>query len=184
MTPSIGLLGLFTDVVILLALVAAVASRGAPQLARAMIATFAFTCTWLLTAVLDALRAPGWTMLTGGAVIVVSVVVITFTVHLWTQEGEVESGPGRRGNDGGGGPPHRRPDAPPRGGGGHDPGWWPEFERQVAVYVAECEREKQQRAVLPPEPAPYVTTRPDGPGGHNRGPTVVAARIHSSTPRT
>jgi hypothetical protein len=157
MTPSIALLGLSAQVVILLALVAAVASPRASQLARAMSATFAFTCAWLLTAVLGGLRAPGWTMLTGGAVIVVSIGVITVTVHVWTQEAGPESGPGRRGNGGGGGPPGRRPDTPQSGDCGQEPSWWPEFERQVAFYVGERERERQRSAVLLTGQAPCAT---------------------------
>lgn len=137
MTPSIAVVGVSADLVILLALVAAVASPRASPLARAVIATFAFTGAWLLTGVLDALRAPGWTMFTGGAVIVVSIVGITVTVHLWTQEGGGEGGPGKRGDDGEGGQPRRRPDAPQHGGGGNDPSWWPEFEREFAFYVAQ-----------------------------------------------
>jgi hypothetical protein len=93
-------------------------------------------------------------MSTGGAVIVVSVIAITVTVHLWAQEGAGDSGPGERG--GGGGPPHRRPDAPQRGGGGQEPSWWPEFERQMAVYVAERESEMQRDAVLLARPVPLV----------------------------
>jgi hypothetical protein len=147
MTPSIALLGLSAQVVILLALVAAVASPRASQPARAMSATFAFTCAWLLTAVLGGLRAPGWTMLTGGTVIVVSIGVITVTVHVWTQEAGRGSGPGRRANGGGGGPPGRRPDPPQPGDGGQEPSWWAEFEREVAFYVAERESEKQRSAV-------------------------------------
>jgi hypothetical protein len=160
MTSSVGLLGVFADVVILLALVVAVANPRVSQLARPLIATFAFACAWLLTAVLDALRAPGWTTLMGGAVIVVGIVVITVTVHLWAQGGVGgESGPGQRGDHGGGGPRRRRPDAPRQGGGGSDPSWWPEFERQFAFCVAEREREKRQPAVLPAGRAPYATTR-------------------------
>jgi hypothetical protein len=146
MTPSIPVLGLAAQVLILLALVAGVVNPRASQLTRAMIATFAFTCAWLVTAVLGGLGAPGWTMLTGGAVIVVSIGAITVTVHVWTREAGGESGPGRRGNGGGGAPPGRRPDPPQLGDCGQDPGWWPEFERQVASYVAEREREKQRCA--------------------------------------
>ena len=62
MTSSLGLLAVFADVVILLALVAAVARPGASQPARPLMATFAFACAWLLTAMFDALRAPGWTV--------------------------------------------------------------------------------------------------------------------------
>jgi hypothetical protein len=156
MTSSVSLLAVFADVVIMLALVAALASPAVSELARPLIAMFAFACAWLLTAGFDALRAPGWTMFMGGAVIVVSLVVIIVTVHRWTQGGDGgDSGPGRRGDEHGGSGPRRcRPDTPQRGGGGSDPSWWPEFERQLAFYVAEREREKRQPAVLTAEPAP------------------------------
>ena len=159
MTRSIGLLGACGAVVILLALAAAVASPRVSHPGRPLLAISAFTCAWLMTAMSDALHAPEWTMFTGGAVIVISIVVVTVTVHLWTQEGDgSDSGPGLRGNDDGGGPPRGRPDAPQLRGGGTDPSWWPEFERRVAFYVAEREREKQKTVGLPAELAPYATT--------------------------
>ena len=144
MTSALGLLGVFADAVILLALVAAIASRGASHVARALIATVAFAAAWLSTAVFDALRAPDWTIFTGGAVIAASIIVITVTIHLWTLEGDGgESDRGQPGDDGGGGPRRRRPDAPQHGGGSDDPICWPEFERQVAFYVAAREREEE-----------------------------------------
>jgi hypothetical protein len=155
MIALIGLLGAFGDVVILLALAAAVASSRVSHLARPLLAFSSFTCAWLLTAMSDALQAPAWTMFTGGAVIVISIVVVTVTVHLWTQEGDgSDSGPGLRGNDGGGGPRRRRPDPPQRGDGRNDPTWWPEFERQLAFYIAERETEMEPPATLPAERAP------------------------------
>jgi hypothetical protein len=142
MTSSVGLLATVANVVILLALVAAVASPRVPQLARPVIATFGFACAWLLTAVLDALRAPGWTIFMGGAVIVVSILVITVTVHLWARAGSGgESSEGQLGDHDGGGPRLCPPDAPQHGTGGSDTGWWPEFERQLAFYVAQREAE-------------------------------------------
>jgi hypothetical protein len=75
----------FANVVVLLALAAAIARRRASQLARVVIATFAFTFAWLLTAAFDATRGPDWAMVTGGAVIAVSIVVVIATLHLWTQ---------------------------------------------------------------------------------------------------
>lgn len=157
MTSSIGLLGAFVDLAILLVLAAAVASPRRSSLARALIATGALVGAWLLTGVLEALRAPGWTMVTGGGVIVASILVTTVTVHLWTQGSDGGGAePGTHGNDGGGGPRRRRPDVPDPRGGGNSPSWWPEFQRQVALYVAEREREKQQSAAFPSEPAPYA----------------------------
>lgn len=110
MTSWIGLLGVFADVVILGALVMVAASRKMSQLARLVIATFAFACAWLVATGLDAMGARGWTIFIAAAVIVVSIVVITAALYLWTQE-----------DDGA-------------------PNWWPDFEREFADYVAERER--------------------------------------------
>jgi hypothetical protein len=155
MTFLVDLLGVFGDLAILLALAAAVASSRLSRLARPMIATFAFACAWLLTAVFDALRAPGWTMIMGAAVIVVSIGVATVAVHLWTQGGEGgEGAPVRRGDQGGGGPQRHRPDAPRHGGEGSDPSWWPDFELQLAFYIAELEREERQPAGRTPRCLP------------------------------
>jgi hypothetical protein len=144
-----NLAGVTADGVILLVLVAAVASQRVSQLARLLIATFAFMCAWLLAAGFAALRAPGWTTFTGCAVIVVSIVVMIVSLHLWTQAGEGGQSDGEHRGDHGGGSSRRKPDAPRRGGGGDDPSWWPEFERQLALYVAERDGGTQQPAVLP-----------------------------------
>jgi hypothetical protein len=151
-TSWTGVLSVSADVAILVALAAAVARRNISQLARLVIATFVFACAWLAAAGFDAARAPGWTMFVGGAVIVASIMVITTTLHLWTQRGDDgDVGPGDRGAHGGGGPRRHRPDAPqPRGGG--NPSWWPDFERQLASYVAEREGEERAPAVLPASP--------------------------------
>ncbi|HET6866816.1 MAG TPA: hypothetical protein VFH80_12935 [Solirubrobacteraceae bacterium] len=109
MTSWIGLLSVFADIVILLALAVAVASRRVSQLARLVIATFTFACAWIVGAGFDAIGVRGWTLFVSGAVIVVSIGVVTATLHLWTL-----------GCDGA-------------------PSWWPDFERQFADYVAERE---------------------------------------------
>lgn len=161
MTSWPGLLSVSADVVILVALAAALASPNASHLARLVIATLAFACAWLLAAGFEVTRAPGWTIWTGGTVIVVSIVVITATLHLWTQAGDGGgAGPGELGAHGGGGPRRGRPDPPQPGGGDSAPSWWPDFERQLALYVAERERERavEQPAVLPAEPAQDVLT--------------------------
>ena len=161
MTSSIGLLSVFADVVILLALAAAVSSPRVSSLARPMIATFAFACAWLITA-FDALRAPGWTVSLGVAVIVVSIGLITATLHIWTQEVDGGAGAGPRPDEGGGGPGRRRPDAPQHGGGGSNPSWWPEFERQLALYVAKREKPVVHHRVRGPvatASAPSLTRR-------------------------
>jgi hypothetical protein len=143
----VGLLGSIADLTVLLALVAAVASPRLRPVARPLIATFAFTCAWLLTAALDVLRAPGWTTGLGCVIVALSVFVITVTLHRWTQEGAGgESRSGLQGDEGGDGPRCRRPDGPLPGGGGSEPSWWPEFERQLALYVADGKSVKRKRA--------------------------------------
>jgi hypothetical protein len=113
-----------------------------------MISTFAFVCAWLITAVFYATRAPDWTVAMGGAVIVVSIVVVIATLHRWTQAGDGgETQPEHRGDEGGGGPRRPWPDAPEPGGGDSDTSWWLEFERQLSSYVAEREGEKQRTAI-------------------------------------
>ena len=121
MIVSFDLLGVFADLVILLTLGASVTSPRVSQLARPVIAVFAFMCAWLSTALAFALRGPGWITFMGAAVIVVSILVVTVTVHVWTQARDV--GPGRLGDHGGGGPRRGRPDAPQHGDGGGDPSW-------------------------------------------------------------
>jgi hypothetical protein len=144
-TTPVGLLSVFADVAILVALAAAIASPKASQLARPVIATGAFGAAWLTAALSDLMRAPGWVVFLGGLVIVVSIFVVTVTVHAWAQEGAGGSrGPGDRGERGGGGPRRRPPDAPQPPGGGDAPEWWPEFERQLALYVAERERHEHE----------------------------------------
>jgi hypothetical protein len=148
------------DVVILAALGVAVASRRVSQLARPVIATLALACAWLIAAGSAAMQAPGWTMFLGGVVIVASIAVATATLHVWTQGGDGgDIAPGERGAHGGGGPGRGRPDAPQPGAGGSAPDWWPEYERQFALHVAEREIARRRPAVRRGEPAP------DGHGG-------------------
>lgn len=109
MTSWLGLLSVFADVVILLALAVAAASRKVSRLARLVIATVAFACAWIVAVGFDAIRVRGWTLVLSGAVIVLSIGVIIATLHRWTQ------------------------------GGDDAPSWWPDFERQFADYVADRE---------------------------------------------
>lgn len=142
MTASVDLVSVCADVAILLTLGATVAIPTFSPLARLVIATFALAFAWLAAAVLDATRSADWTILLAGAVIVVAVAVTTATLHRWTQEGaDGDSGPGHRDTRGGGGPRSRRPDAPRGRGGDSAPSWWPEFERELALYAAEREME-------------------------------------------
>ncbi len=140
MTPSVGLSAVVANVVVLTALAWTVASPRKSQLARLTTATFAFMCAWLMNAGFDAARAPDWTMFMGGAVIVVSIVLVLVTLHLYTQAGDsAETEPEHRGDDGAGGLRSDWPDAPHDRGGASGPSWWPEFERQFAHHAAATE---------------------------------------------
>jgi hypothetical protein len=150
MTSWLGLLSVFADVVTLAALAVAVVSRRVSRLARLVISTLAFACAWLVAAGFDAIGVRGWTIFLGAAVIVVSLGVVTATLHLWAQGGNV--GPGHRGAHGGGGPRQRRPDAPQPGGGGSALSWWADFERQFADYVAETKRSRSTSTRRLPTP--------------------------------
>lgn len=146
MTPSIIPLSLFADFVLSLTLAIALASPRVSQLARPAIATFVLACAWLITGVVDAVGAPAWTIFVGVGVIVASIVVMLASLHVWTQASDFVS---RGGDDGGGGLRCRRPDGPQPGGAGSDPSWWPEFESQLALYVAEGHRETRKPATFP-----------------------------------
>jgi hypothetical protein len=69
--------------------------------------------------------------------IVIGAVLTLAIVLLWLHMGNSGPGPGDSDDDSGGG--GRRPPEPPPPA---DPGWWPEFERDFAAYVAPT-REKQ-----------------------------------------
>jgi hypothetical protein len=141
------------DLMVLLGWAAAVASPRLSKLARPVIATFAFTCAWLNSAVFDAMLAPGWTIYSWvGAVIVARIVVITGTAHLWTQRSDGGNSAGHRDAHGADGPRRHPPHGPQHGGGVTAAGWWPEFERQLALYVAKRESDARRPVVLAVEP--------------------------------
>lgn len=146
MTSSTIPLSLFADFVLSLTLAIALASSRVSPLARPAIATFALICAWLITGVVDAVGAPAWTTFVGVGVIVASIVAVLASLHVWTQTSDLVN---RGGDDGGGGPRCCAPDGPPLGGAGSDPSWWPEFESQLALYVAEGHRETREPATLP-----------------------------------
>lgn len=126
----------------------AIPSPTVSRLGRLVIAISAFLCVSLITTTLTALRASDWTIFTGGAMVVLSIAVVIATLHLWTESGDGPPAGSEHGSDEGeGGPRRHRPDAPQPGGGENDPTWWPEFERQLAFYLAEREREERRPAV-------------------------------------
>lgn len=148
MASAIGLSAVFANLVVFLVLTAAFASRKRSQLDRLATAAFAFVCAWLINAAFEATRPAELIAFLGGAVIVASIVAVLISLHRWAQGGASdETQTERRGDEGGGGPRRDWPDAPQHDGGGSDPSWWPEFERRLALYVAERDGEKQQPVV-------------------------------------
>jgi hypothetical protein len=146
MSSPIGLAAVVANVAVLLVPAAAIASPRVSQLARLQIATVAFACAWPIAAAFDALRAPRGAILMGGAVIVESVVIVVATLHRWARPRDPDETQSEgRGDEGGSGPRRHRPDGPQPEGSASDPSWWPEFERMLALYVAERERESMAR---------------------------------------
>jgi hypothetical protein len=89
-------------------------------------------------------------MFMGGSVIVLSIVVVIAALHLWTRGDGCETRRDRGRPEDGGGPTRHWPEAP-QGGGGGDPSWWPEFQRQLALYVGQ--RERQPPVATPAAPS-------------------------------
>lgn len=149
MTSAFSLSAVFGNVLVLLVLAVAAAGPRLSPLGRLMFSSLAFISAWLMNAAFDTEPAPDWMLIMGGAVTVVSVVVVIALLHRWTQAAEVgETQPARRGDEGGGGPRRHLPDAPKPGGGDSDPSWWPEFERQLSVYAAERDGARGRSAAL------------------------------------
>lgn len=165
MTSYVSVSAACANVVVFVALAAAVVSPRLSRLARTMFSTFAFVCAWLITALFDAMRSPDWAVLMGAALIAVSIVVVIATLHRWTQAGDGGGTPpaGRR-DEGGGGPRRHGPDPPKTGGGDSDRSWWPEFERRLSLYVAEREGKDRPPVVLRSSPLRVSSDR----GGDRR----------------
>jgi hypothetical protein len=89
-----------------------------------------------LSSVLDGSHHPGGPPAAVIAIVIGAVLTLAI-VLLWLHMGNSGPGPGDSDDDSGGG--GRRPPEPPPPA---DPGWWPEFERDFAAYVAPT-REKQ-----------------------------------------
>lgn len=89
---------------------------------------------WILVFVL---HAPLDMLILTGVVFGISSVVMGIAIHLAT----VEPDDGQRG--GGGGAPTVSPEGP-SGGEDDDLAWWPEFQRDVAAYVADQDREHER----------------------------------------
>jgi hypothetical protein len=105
------------------------------RVARPLVACSGLSGAWGVWVLVIVLHAPLWMMALTGSVFGLSSVAMGVAIHLATSEEE------NRHDGGAGGAPSLGPEAP--SGGGDEPVWWPEFERQVATYAAQSDRERQ-----------------------------------------
>jgi hypothetical protein len=106
------------------------------RLARPLVACAGLSGAWGAWVLVIVVHGPLWMLALTGAVFAVSAVAMGIAIHLATCEQE------DRHDEGGGGAPSLNPETP-GGGGGDEPVWWPEFEREVAAYAAQLDRERQ-----------------------------------------
>lgn len=108
--------------------------------ARMPLALTAFASAWALCCMMVRLRFPGWALLPGAGAVLVSIILLVPVAQMSLFK-DTGSG-GEEGGEGGGGT--RPPDRPTGGGGPAEPSWWPEFEQDLAGYLAERERSQQE----------------------------------------
>lgn len=104
------------------------------RITRPLAAALSLVMLWFLAMVLETLRVPVWALLMLGGLLLVNVLVLLASIHQATRESD--------GQDGDGGLRRHRPEAPDSGGGG-EPSWWPEFEGELARYLAEHEQDER-----------------------------------------
>lgn len=106
------------------------------RVARPLVACAGLSGAWGAWILVIVIHGPMWMMVFTGSVFAVSTVAMGAAIHLATYEKD------DRDDGGEGGTPSLSPETP--GGGGDDePLWWPEFERQLAAYAAQRDRERQ-----------------------------------------
>lgn len=149
MSESLLLSGAVLASIAIATLWASVISGRSAGTVRIALALAAFASAWALCFLLARLHAPTWAGLCGGASVVVSLFAVIAAAQLSLPNGR-GSGPDDAGGGGGNRPP---PDRPPDGDGPADPSWWPQFERDLARYLAEQPRQAPKSpAVAPNEP--------------------------------
>jgi hypothetical protein len=106
------------------------------RVARPLVAGAGLSGAWGAWVLVIVMHGPVLMMALTGSVFALSSVAMGVAIHLATFEEE------DRHDGGAGGAPNLSPQAPD-GGGNDEPPWWPEFERQLAAYVARRDRERQ-----------------------------------------
>lgn len=140
MNGSLATLAAIVTALVTVALWATVVVGRVPRATRMPLALCSFISAWGLCFLLIKLHFPGWTWFAATLAVITSIVVLIAAAQFSLPR---DAGEGS-GDEGDGGSPLRRPPEPPTDGGGPaDPSWWPEFERDLALYMAERERGKR-----------------------------------------
>jgi hypothetical protein len=118
-----------------------VALRGSmPRWVRPVVASVGLSGAWGAWILALVIPPPGWLMALTVTVFAVSSVAMGISIHLATVEEE------DRHEGGGPSAPAPSPESPD-GGPNDEPLWWPDFERQVAAYAEQHDREPETTAV-------------------------------------
>lgn len=128
------------DAVVMVALWALVLVRRVPRVARLPLAMLSFGSAWMLCFTSTRSHFPKWTWLGSVVAILISLTLLIVAAQMSLPS---DSGGGEEGD---GGLPRPEPDPPTDGGDPAEPSWWPEFQHDLARYVAE--RDRREREVL------------------------------------
>lgn len=137
---SVGIVVAVASAVVVLALWVIVLARWVPRAARVPLALSAFGGAWGLSFLMLKLHYPPWAIWPGAAAVFISIVLLVPVAQMSSSD-DAGNG-GEESDDGGGGT--RPPDRPTDGGGPAEPSWWPEFEQDLAGYLAERERAERE----------------------------------------
>lgn len=146
MSGSVATLVPLVAAVVTVALWVVVLLRLAHRAARLPLALTAFASAWSTCFVLLKTQAPHWTILPGAALVLGGIVVVVVAGQTSLPHDAGDDG-SDDGGTGGGGPGRRPPDRPTGGGDPAEPSWWPQFERDLARYVAQREHD-ERRALI------------------------------------
>lgn len=141
--PDCAIIG---DAVVLSALWLVVVAGWGPRRARYPLALVSCGSAVTLALLMGVFGTPSWRGVASTFAIVISLVLL---IAVAQREMPRDGRSGGDDSDGDGGLGRRPPNRPDGGGGPGEPTWWPEFERELARYVAQREGAKAARDRLP-----------------------------------
>lgn len=136
---SVATVAAIAGAVLVVALWVTVLARLVRRTARMPSALTAFASAWALCCELLWLHFPRWAGLAGTAAVLISMILLVAVAQM-----SLFNDTGSGGEESGGGGGMRPPDRPSDGDGPAEPSWWPEFEHDLASYVAERERGERE----------------------------------------